>query len=109
MHMSTIHRAAIAAGLAIGLTGLSALTLAGSAAAASSGQTCYFGECADGPAPRTPVVASPRQSEDSEVKKICEHGSWTAVAYGRTVMIVDDFGDGSLFAIFSPGNGKIGL
>jgi hypothetical protein len=109
IHMSNTYRAAIGAALAIGLIGSSALTLAGPAAAASSGQTCYFGECGDGIAPRTPVVAPAPESQDSQVEKISEHGSWKAFASGRMVMVVDEFEDGSKFAIVSSGRGKVTL
>jgi len=108
MHMST-YRAVIGTAFVIGLMGSSALTLAAPAMAAPAGQTCYFGECTDGPAPRTPVVAPAPKTEEAQVEKICEHGSWKAVAYGRVVMIIDEFDDGSRFAFVDPGDGKIRL
>ncbi|MFO1159430.1 MAG: hypothetical protein U1E60_11370 [Reyranellaceae bacterium] len=88
-------RKAVSALLAFGLVGALAGPLAVPAAAAD--QTCYFGECRG---------ESPGQSKARTVSK---HGSWTAVVFGSGAMIVDEFANGSKFAILAYPGGKLGL
>jgi hypothetical protein len=111
--MSTKYRLAIGAAFAIGLTASAAGLSAAPAVAAAPGQVCYFGECAPGAAPQVPAqpAAQPSQSgsgcQDS-AQTISEHGSWKAVASCSMIMIVDEFDDGSKFAIVDTG-GKVGI
>lgn len=82
-----------------------AAALAGSFAPATAapGETCYFGECRNS----TTSAALPSRSEEPRV--LVRQGSWTAVAIGKGAMIVDEFDNGSKFAVLFYPDGKLGL
>jgi hypothetical protein len=74
-------------------------------AAATPGKVCYFGECVPNVAPGS-TGATP--SEPSYRVLVGRHGSWTAVVNGQIEMIVDEFNDGSTFAV-ATGSGTSAL
>jgi len=90
---------AVSALFAAGLAG----ALAGSwAAPVAAGQVCYFGEC------RASATPGPTpQSKASQV--VSKRGSWSSVLLGDGAMIVDEFQNGSKFAIVVYPSGKFSL
>ena len=95
-------RVAVSALLALGLSG----ALAGFAAPASAapGQVCYFGECRASTAPAAPSAPASTKS-----RVIAKSGSWSVTLVGQGAMIVDEFANGSKFAILAYPEGKFGL
>jgi hypothetical protein len=93
-------RMAVSAVLALGLAGALAGPWAAPASAAP-GQVCYFGECSASTAPSAP--------SQSKARLLSKHGSWSAVLIGQGAMIVDEFANGSKFAILAYPEGKFGL
>jgi hypothetical protein len=97
-------RAALAAILAIGLTGSLVGSFVGPALAAP-GQTCYFGECGPGATPARTEQAQP----GNQAVMIGTHGNWKAMMVGQGAMIVDQFDNNAKFAILVYPEGKVGL
>lgn len=100
--MFRTSRVAVPALLALGFAG--ALTVA-SSGSASAGQVCYFGECS---ASSTSIAPS-STSTQSKARLLAKHGSWSAVLVGQGAMVVDEFANGSKFAILTYPGGKFGL
>lgn len=104
--MIKLSRVAVSALFAFGLAG----ALAGVAApvSAAPGQICYFGECrpSTGPGVQTTPAPAPVSTQS---KLIAKHGSWSALLVGNGAMIVDEFANGSKFAILAYPEGKFGL
>jgi hypothetical protein len=100
--MIKLSRVAVSALFAFGLAG----ALAGTAtpAAAAPGQVCYFGECRASTGPATRPAPASTQS-----RVIAKSGSWSAVLVGEGAMIIDQFANGSRFAIVAYPEGKFGL
>lgn len=106
--MIKLSRVAVSALFAFGLVGAAAGMA--SPASAAPGQVCYFGECraSTGPSAQpTPVPAPTPASTQS--KLIAKRGSWSAVLVGEGAMIIDEFANGSKFAIVAYPEGKFGL
>ena len=80
------------------------------ALSAPASAACYFGECGAGTA--APVTNGSRVSGAAPEKQpvtFASHSSWSAVAAGDgTIIIMDEFHDGSKFAIVDAGE-KVGL
>ncbi|MFO1159420.1 MAG: hypothetical protein U1E60_11320 [Reyranellaceae bacterium] len=95
-------RVAVSALFALGLAGVLAGSWAAPASAAP-GQVCYFGECRTSTAQVQPAPAS------TGSKVIAKRGSWSAQLVGEGVMIVDEFANGSKFAIVTYPQGRFGL
>lgn len=95
-------RVAVSALLAFGLAG----ALAGFAASASAapGQVCYFGECRASTGPSAQTAPAPTQS-----RVIAKSGSWSVTLVGQGAMVVDEFANGSKFAILTYPDGKLSL
>jgi len=79
-----------------------------------AGAVCYLGECTTAmPADTTPsmngsrVSFSPSPAQQKPVK-VAEHNSWSAFAYNDQMFIMDEFNDGSKFAIVEAGE-KVGV
>lgn len=104
--MIKLSRVAVSALFAFGLAGV----LAGVAAPASAapGQICYFGECrpSTGPSAQTTPAPAPVSTQS---KLIAKRGSWSALMIGDGAMVVDEFANGSKFAILAHPDGKFGL
>ncbi|MFO1084127.1 MAG: hypothetical protein U1E21_06175 [Reyranellaceae bacterium] len=98
--MVKLSRVAVSALVAFGLAGaLAGLSVSASAA---PGQVCYFGECR---AQATPATAP----TTTQSRVIAKRGSWSAVLVGEGAMIIDEFANGSRFAIVAHPEGKFGL
>jgi hypothetical protein len=77
-------------------------------ASATPNQVCYFGECNTGTAATDIPAINTHDSARSPM--LPGHGSWTGgIAPGERTFIVDNFEDGSAFAIGDDGQGKIAL
>jgi hypothetical protein len=94
----TSRNALLAVGLAATLTGLFT-----SAASATPGQVCYFGECRESVAP---AAAPTRSVPSSEIRTPVKIGNWSAITDGTNAMFVADFGDGAKFVIVLAPGGK---
>ncbi|WP_395714224.1 hypothetical protein [Reyranella sp.] len=106
--MVKLSRVAISALVAFGLAG----ALAGMTAPASAapGQVCYFGECRTSTRPSAQATPAPAPTPAStQSKLIAKRGSWSAVLVGEGAMIIDEFANGSKFAIVTYPEGKFGL
>lgn len=103
--MVKLSRVAVSALFAFGLAG--ALAGMTTPASAAPGQVCYFGECraSTGPSARP----APATTASTQSKLIARRGSWSAVMIGEGAMIVDEFANGSKFAILAYPEGKFGL
>ena len=106
--MVKLSRVAVSALFAFGLAG--ALAGMTTPASAAPGQVCYFGECraSTGPSARPAQPAAPT-TVSTQSKLIARRGSWSAVMIGEGAMIVDEFANGSKFAILAYPEGKFGL
>jgi len=100
--MSTKYRAAIGAIFATGLTASLAGLLARPATAAPP-------PAATQTAGASPAHFEPSSDPESQARTISTHGSWTAVCIGRMLLVIDEFEDGSHFAIVDRADGKFGL
>ena len=96
--MVKLSRVAVSALFAFGLAG----SLAGFSASAAPGQVCYFGECRAQAAPATAPAST-------QSRVIAKRGSWSAVLVGDGAMIIDEFANGSKFAIVAHPEGKFSL
>jgi len=104
--MIKLSRVAVSALFALGLAGAAA-GLA-SPASAAPGQVCYFGECRASTGPSTQSAPAPTPAS-TQSKVIARRGSWSAVLVGEGAMIIDEFANGSKFAIVAYPEGKFGL
>ena len=102
--MFKLSRVAVSALFAFGLAG----GLAGFAvpASAAPGQVCYFGECRASTGPSVQPKPAPASTQS---RLIAKRGSWSAVLVGEGAMIIDEFANGSKFAIVAYPEGKFGL
>lgn len=89
---------AVSALLAVGIVGAMAGSWTGPAAA---GQVCYFGECR--------ASATPAPAPQSKATQVSKRGSWSSVLVGEGAMIIDEFQNGSRFAILVYPSGQFGL
>ena len=106
--MIKLSRVAVSALFAFGLAG--ALAGTASPAAAAPGQVCYFGECRASTGPSAQPTPAPTPTPAStQSKLIAKRGSWSAVLVGEGAMIIDEFANGSKFAIVAYPEGKFGL
>lgn len=104
--MIKLSRVAVSALFALGLAGAAA-GLA-SPASAAPGQVCYFGECRASTGPSAQPAPAPTPAS-TQSKVIARRGSWSAVLVGEGAMIIDEFANGSKFAIVAYPEGKFGL
>lgn len=104
--MIKLSRVAVSALFALGLAGAAAGIA--SPAAAAPGQVCYFGECRTSTGPGTQAAPAPTPAS-TQSKLIAKRGSWSAVLVGEGAMIIDEFANGSKFAIVAYPEGKFGL
>ena len=100
--MVKLSRVAVSALFAFGLAG--ALAGMTTPASAAPGQVCYFGECRASTAPAAPSAPASTKS-----RVIAKSGSWSVTLVGQGAMIVDEFANGSKFAILAYPEGKLGL
>ena len=104
--MIKLSGVAVSALFAFGLAGAAAgiATPAG----AAPGQVCYFGECRTSTGPSAQVAPAPAPAS-TQSKLIAKRGGWSAVLVGEGAMIIDEFANGSKFAIVAYPEGKFGL
>lgn len=98
-------RMAVSAFLALGLAGALAGSLAAPASAAP-GQVCYFGECRASTGQNVQPAPAPASTKS---RVVARSGSWSVTLVGDGAMIVDEFANGSKFAILTYPEGKLGL
>lgn len=94
-------RMAVSVLLALGLGGVLAAP-----ASAAPGQVCYFGECR--PSTNQSAKAQPAPAS-TQSKVIAKSGSWSLTRVGDGAMIVNQFNNGSKFAILVYPEGKLSL
>ncbi|MGE0577049.1 MAG: hypothetical protein AB7F22_26740 [Reyranella sp.] len=102
--MIKLSRAAVSALFAFGLAGAAAGIA--TPASAAPGQVCYFGECRTSTGPSVRPAPTPASTQS---KLVARRGSWSAVLVGERAMIIDEFANGSKFAIVAHPEGKFGL
>lgn len=108
--MIKLSRVAVSALFAFGLAG--ALAGMSTPASAAPGQVCYFGECRTSTGPSAQAAPAPAPAPtlaSTQSKLIARRGSWSAVMVGEGAMIIDEFANGSKFAIVAYPEGKFGL
>jgi len=101
-------RVAVSALLALGLAGALAGALA-TPASAAPGQVCYFGECRASNGPSAQPAPAPAPAPKTQSRVVAKSGSWSATLVGDGAMIVDEFANGSKFAILAYPEGKLSL
>jgi hypothetical protein len=77
---------------------------------------CYFDACGTSLAPSAATVAggfrvgvAPPAASEKPARALATHGSWSAVAFEGSTLILDEFGDGSCFAIVVYCSGSVSL